>query len=828
MSNYVEADFIKLDSELFRNNQSIITVDLKNTPWVNNTMQNSFYNCVNLTTVTNINNNVTNLFQTFCHCNSLVDGAAISLPNNVRDMEATFYNCAHLANIPSIPNSVNNLVETFYFCGNLKNIPNLPNSVTNMYNTFQYCVRLENTNNLSNSVTNLSGAFYGCTSLANAPIIPNSVTDLSSTFFICQNLVNIPTLPNSITNMAEAFTDCGFTNTPTIPNSVIDMNGTFYHCYNLVDASTIPNSVLSMNETFSECINLVNGPNISDSVIAMQGTFYNCFNLRSIPKLSNNAQNVDFIFTRCYELTQLPNIPASVTNFAYACQGCFNAVGDVYIYSSEITDATNCFATGTETTTRSLNVYIPFKYTNDVYTKTYNSFIATGYTETSTYDGVHLKDLNTQYHTLTINPTPSDATVTFNTPGTVSGKSITVFKGTNVSYNVSRTGYVTQNNLTYTVTTDETITPTLTKENYTLTVTTEPADATVTFSTGTVDGHQCTVPYDTTITYTVSKTGYQTSPTYSKTVTQNETVSAPALVLAPVTITINPTPADATVVLTASGYTQLGNSIIVDKDVTVYYSVSKADYTTVEDSVIATADTTINVTLNQILYAWDDGSTTIYTETATPTSSTPIVTNTGATNSSYTINSLSGSTLNTNYITTTTTTYRCWERNISVVANSIGTLARNPSRDGTRSVSSRTYGDYTQRTFGWGSYIALSPYWYSGQINPGQWILDGNTTRGITSWTNEKNYIKESTAAAGNTVYNSSFVVTGTITEAGRKDYGTVEDVSGLVDSGHRYMNYVIISGNEYYRNSSEDVNRSETTSTAKVFTRNSTKDITI
>lgn len=46
--------------------------------------------------------------------------------------------------------------------------------------------------------------------------------------------------------------------------------------------------------------------------------------------------------------------------------------------------------------------------------------------------------------TLTITTVPSDATVTFNTAGTVSGKSITVQKGTTVSYTVSRTSLVSQ------------------------------------------------------------------------------------------------------------------------------------------------------------------------------------------------------------------------------------------------------------------------------------------------------------------------------------------------------------------------------------------------
>lgn len=128
--------------------------------------------------------------------------------------------------------------------------------------------------------------------------------------------------------------------------------------------------------------------------------------------------------------------------------------------------------------------------------------------------------------TLTINPTPSNATVTLTASGyTQSGNSITVPSGTNVSYSVAKSNCIT-------TTGSETVTSTHTT-NITvrckLTVNTTPSDATVTFSTGTVSGHECTVPYNTQVTYTISKSGYTTSQEYSKTVTQNETINAPAL-----------------------------------------------------------------------------------------------------------------------------------------------------------------------------------------------------------------------------------------------------------------------------------------------------------
>lgn len=65
------------------------------------------------------------------------------------------------------------------------------------------------------------------------------------------------------------------------------------------------------------------------------------------------------------------------------------------------------------------------------------------------------------------------------------------------------------------------------------------------------------------------------------------------------TYTISPTPSDATVVLTASGYTQVGNSITVLDGTTVSWSVSKSGYETQTGTATVTQDTTNSVELEE-------------------------------------------------------------------------------------------------------------------------------------------------------------------------------------------------------------------------------------
>lgn len=66
-----------------------------------------------------------------------------------------------------------------------------------------------------------------------------------------------------------------------------------------------------------------------------------------------------------------------------------------------------------------------------------------------------------------------------------------------------------------------------------------------------------------------------------------------------VTYTITPTPSDATVTLTASGYTQQGNSITVLSGTTITWSVSKAGYVGAAGTATISADKNQSVVLSQ-------------------------------------------------------------------------------------------------------------------------------------------------------------------------------------------------------------------------------------
>lgn len=119
MTNYIHnIKSVNYTSNVYRNNQTLNSVDLNYVPYENNDMLYAFYNCQNLQYVSNINENITSLYSTFDRC---VNIKSVTIPNSVTNMASTFSGCRNnLTDTPIIPNSVTNMFYTFCDCHNLK------------------------------------------------------------------------------------------------------------------------------------------------------------------------------------------------------------------------------------------------------------------------------------------------------------------------------------------------------------------------------------------------------------------------------------------------------------------------------------------------------------------------------------------------------------------------------------------------------------------------------------------------------------------------------------------------------------------------------------
>ena len=197
---------------------------------------------------------------------------------NLTNMSRVFENCTNLERAPEIPSSVTSMDSTFEGCTGLTTAPEIPSSVTSMYCTFKGCTSLTTAPEIPSSVTSMSSTFYGCTSLTTVPEIPSSVTSMDGTFFGCTSLTTAPEIPSSVTSMDDTFSRCtSLTTAPEIPSSVTSMDGTFSGCTSLTTAPEIPSSVTNMNYTFSYCEHLtgdlvINAANISKYKSCLNGT----------------------------------------------------------------------------------------------------------------------------------------------------------------------------------------------------------------------------------------------------------------------------------------------------------------------------------------------------------------------------------------------------------------------------------------------------------------------------------------------------------------------------------------------------------------------------
>lgn len=136
---------------------------------------------------------------------------------------------------------------------------------------------------------------------------------------------------------------------------------------------------------------------------------------------------------------------------------------------------------------------------------------------------------------------------------------------------------------------------------YTITINPTPSDAEVKLN-GVVQS-SISVESGSSVSYEVSKDGY-TPKSGSVVADSTKTVDVvlEEVPVAKVTITINPTPADATVKL--NNVEQ--KSIEVDKGSQVTYEVSKTDYVTKSATVTASATQTIDVVLDAVSAAESD------------------------------------------------------------------------------------------------------------------------------------------------------------------------------------------------------------------------------
>ena len=222
-----------LTNTTFQSNRNVIDVDCSKTQFYDGNAVNAFHNCRNLKSVTNIPDNITNMYYTFWDCINM--NTTPTIPNNVINMCAAFLNCGNITTAPTIPNSVTNMRSCFSDCTNLTVPPSIiPSLVTDMNHAFSN-TNITTTPDMSNasSVSNFHAAFYNCRYLTTVTSYPPTGSTFDYAFYNCIRLTTVPNvIPNNIVSTYSTFYNCPNLNNVNIffPPTVVNMQSCFYNC----------------------------------------------------------------------------------------------------------------------------------------------------------------------------------------------------------------------------------------------------------------------------------------------------------------------------------------------------------------------------------------------------------------------------------------------------------------------------------------------------------------------------------------------------------------------------------------------------------------------
>lgn len=190
-----------------------------------------YQNCVNLKKCEYIPN-CNSLDYTFYNCQNL--SAVTNVPNTVTSMNYTFYNCISLLTPPSIPNSVIKMHYAFSNCQNLVSFPDIPSSVINMVSTFENCVSVTETSNVSEGTRDLHSVYENCYNLVKCRPLPESAIYTRYVYFRCNKLTELPPIPRNSTMQFGMYRECtNVITAPIIPQKVTDVGQCFTRCTNL-------------------------------------------------------------------------------------------------------------------------------------------------------------------------------------------------------------------------------------------------------------------------------------------------------------------------------------------------------------------------------------------------------------------------------------------------------------------------------------------------------------------------------------------------------------------------------------------------------------------
>ena len=203
------------------------------------------------------------------------------------------------------------LTNYFYNCVNLQSVGDFPNGIRNLTQTFQNCRSLRSVGKIPDSVETMEHTFENCTSFNQAVTIPKSVKNLKGVFQGCAALSRLPNIE-----------------TTQVKDYSYLLQGT-----SVVKPVSIPTGVTNVTSMFKDCKKLTDSPELPEGITEAAKCFYQCNSLSKAPTLPKTIENISEMFYGCEKLKAVPNIPSSVKNMSGCYAGCVRASGSCTIYA---------------------------------------------------------------------------------------------------------------------------------------------------------------------------------------------------------------------------------------------------------------------------------------------------------------------------------------------------------------------------------------------------------------------------------------------------------------------------------------------------------------
>ena len=203
------------------------------------------------------------------------------------------------------------LTNYFYNCVNLQSVGDFPNGIRNLTQTFQNCRSLRSVGKIPDSVETMEHTFENCTSFNQAVTIPKSVKNLKGVFQGCAALSRLPNIE-----------------TTQVKDYSYLLQGT-----SVVKPVLIPTGVTNVTAMFKDCKKLTDSPELPEGITEAAKCFYQCNSLSKAPSLPKTIENISEMFYGCEKLKAVPNIPSSVKNMSGCYAGCVRASGSCTIYA---------------------------------------------------------------------------------------------------------------------------------------------------------------------------------------------------------------------------------------------------------------------------------------------------------------------------------------------------------------------------------------------------------------------------------------------------------------------------------------------------------------